>query len=248
MTTGTTSNTNVTRDVIIDRALRIVHAIGDAETADSTTVTQVAITLGHVLAEWDTYGMPLWNMNNYVITPMVLSQAAYTISAGGSPSLTDIAPIKIIQGWMHDSSSNTDTPMIQITQQDYNMLGNKTSTGTPNQFWYKIPPAIQSSAESIGTVRIFPTPDANAVSYKTLYLVGQKPLYDFSSASTTLDFPPHYMNAVVWSLAAELSYEYALPFAERSMIDKKAMMHRDQALAFGTEEGYIQFRPGAQYG
>jgi hypothetical protein len=32
------------------------------------------------------------------------------------------------------------------------------------------------------------------------------------------------------------------------MISKKAAMHKDAALSFGTEEGYIQFRPGAQYG
>jgi hypothetical protein len=246
MTTGLTSNYNATRDQIITRALRIVHSLGDGEAPDNDQLNQAIITLAQVTAEFNTDGMPVWNLNNYTITP-VQGQASYTISAIGG-NLVAIAPLKIIQGWMHDLNTFYDTPMIIIPQADYNLLGNKTSQGTPNQLWYKVPPAIQGTGESVGTVTVYPVPDAYTAANKQLVLVGQKPFSDFDAAGDTLDFPPHFINALTWGLADQLAYENALPFAERSMISKKAQFHRDAALSFSTEEGYIQFRPGAQYG
>jgi hypothetical protein len=190
MSTSGTAKYNATRDQIITRALRIIHNLGDGEASTSDQLSQSAITLNHLLAEWNTDGMPLWNMNNYTLT-LVASQASYTISAGAGASLTAIAPLKVIQAWAHDLNTGYDTPMIIIPQADYNLLGSKNSTGTPNQLWYKVPPAIQSSAESIGTVTLFPTPDANAASTKSIVMVGHKPFSDFNAGTDTLDLPPY---------------------------------------------------------
>ncbi len=241
MTTSASNNYNNTRTQIITRALRIVNAIGQGETPDTDALTDAVPALNDLLAEWNTDGMPQWNLKTYTCTPFVAGTATYSIGTGLTWNFP--APLKILQAYIHNTLTDADSPISIIDRQRYLLLGNKTSQGQPNQLFYQVPRAIQATGESFGEITLFPVPDAITVSNCELVILAQKPFDDFDAAGDTLDFPPYWINALVWGLAAALAYEYGIGLAERSMIAKKADKHKEAALSFGTEEGSMYLMP-----
>ncbi len=241
MTTSASNNYNNTRTQIITRALRIVNAIGQGETPDADALTDAVPALNDLIAEWNTDGMPQWNLELYTCTPLVLATADYDIGTGLAFNFP--APLKIIQAYLHDTLTDNDTPLLLIDRQRYLLMGNKTASGVPNQLFYQTPKAIQATGETVGTLTLYPVPDAYTVANKELVILAQKPFDDMDLASDTIDFPPYWINALVWGLASMLSYEYGLGLAERSMITKKAETHKNNALSFGTEEGSMYLMP-----
>ena len=241
MTTSLSNNYNATRDQILTRALRIVGAIGQGETPSSTALTEAAQALNDILAEFNTDGMPQWNLRVYTCAPLVAGTASYTIGTGSTFNFP--APLKIFQAYIHDNNTSYDRPLLLIDWQTYLQYSNKTQQGMPNQLVYKVPAAIGASGESQGTITLLLTPDAYTAANTSLVVYGQKPFDDFDSSGNTLDLPPYWINALVWAVAAHLAYEYGVGLAERSMIAKKADMHHAGALSFGTEEGSMYLMP-----
>lgn len=222
-----------TRDQIILRALRLIGAIGSGETAaqNATAVTEAAEALNVLCLEWQTDGMPLWAIREYVIRPYA-SVKSYAIADG---------PLKVIQAWRRDSSTtpNPDTPLLVITREEYQRLSAKDSTGTPSQVWYDPP----GNYNQVGTATFFVAPDSNSVTYHTFYLVGQRPFEVFDASTDVPDFPKYWYNALAWGLADQLAYEYGVGVTEKAQITKKAESHKQKALDFGLEEGSIYFQP-----
>lgn len=242
MTTSNSYNYTKNRDQIITRALRIVGAIGQGETPATEAVTEAAEVLNDLIKEWETDGMQLWCVKEYSFTP-VAGTSSYTIGTGAT--INEIAPTKLLQAW-NRSTTNLDTPVLLITRHEYNMLGSKTTQGTPSQLWYN-PPGEISGTENQGTITLYVTPDANYVSNFTIRFTGVRPLQDFDSSTDVMDFPQYWGNAVVWGLADQLSYEYGVGLSERAMIAKKAEQHKDKALSYGTEEGHLLIQPSPHW-
>jgi hypothetical protein len=226
-------NYTTNRDAIIARSLRIIGAIGQGETPTAAAVTEAAEALNDLVKEWESDGMPLWAIREYVITP----------TAGVTQYVVADGPLKVFQAWRRDSSSTipVDSPMIVFTKAEYNMMSAKASAGTPNQLYYDPP----GNLNNLGTVSFYPTPDANAVTYQKYYLVGQRPFENFNAASDIPDFPQYWYNAVKWGLADQLSYEYGVGVTEKAQIAKKALFHKEMALSFGIEEGSFYVQPEA---
>lgn len=232
-------NITTNRDAIITRALRLIGAYGQGETPNSQAVTEAAEALNDLVKEWEADGMPLWCLSTYGPMTLVASQAAYTIGVGAS-GLATTAPLRLLQAWYRNNS--IDTPMNIITREQYNLMSAKTTTGNPTLVWYN-PPGGIAATENAGTVTIYPTPNAYAAANDTMYFTGVKPFMDFDASTDVPDFPQYWYNALKWGLADQLSYEYGVGLAERSMITKKAMYHKDQALSAGTEEGSLFLQP-----
>ncbi len=241
MTTSATQTTNRTRDQIITRALRICNAIGQGETPSSTAVTEAADALNALCQEWNADGMPLWQHVQYSLLP-ISGTATYSIYTG-SADLNSAAPLRVYQAWFHNTSTDVDSPIMLITRQEYNLIGDKTAAGFPNQFLYIPPQEIQALGVPVGTISLYPVPDATFAAGYTVRFVGQKGVDDFSSSGDTLDFPQYWINAVIWGLADQLSYEYGLGLSERAMIGKKAQHHKEIALSSGIEEGSFYIQP-----
>lgn len=246
-TSGATLHSR-SRDQIITRALRIIGAIGQGETAGANAITEGAEALNAITKELITDGMPLWKIKTYTAFAYTATQT-YLIGTGST--VNQVAPMKILQAWNRDTSvtPNRDTPMLLVTQQDYNWIGSKTTTGTPQQMRYNPPGAnIITVSDMVGTITVFPSPDANAIANLTCVIEAVKTFEDFAASSDVPDMPSYWFNALVWFLASELSYEYGVSLPERGMIQKRADMHRAAALSYGTEEGSILLRPRAEYG
>lgn len=241
-TSGSVSFTK-TRDTIITQALRICNSVGEMENASPTQITENAVILNDIIAALQADGMPLWNITQFVM-PLVLSQNSYTIGIGGN--LNVIPPLKVYQAWTRTTSggaAQADTPVLVIPRSDFNLLGNKLTPGTPSQIWYDPPGPNQSGTGGIGTMKVFPVPDATTVAGFVLVFTGQSMVETFVNATDTLDFPTYWNNAIVQALAARICRPQGVGLAESAMIKQDAKDAKELAISYGTEEGSIKIQP-----
>lgn len=224
---------------ILTRAGRIAKQIGDGESPNSTQTTQWMHALNDLVKEWQADGMALWAVREYAL-PVVAGTFRYDIGVNYTLALP--APLKVIQYWNRTNATGADSPQTIITRNEYELLSNKSSLGYPTQLWY-VPPGNATTGEAFGTVRLFPTPSADFANNYTVYFTGERPLEDFDATTDLLDFPSYWINAVTWGLADQIAYEGQVGLAERAMISKKAMEHKDTALSWGTEEGSFKIQP-----
>ena len=137
-----------------------------------------------------------------------------------------------------DSLSNTfvDQPLIIVSQQEYNFLGSKFSTGTSNsvQYWPYV---------DYGTLKVFLTPDDNTSDNYEIHLTVQRAIYDINKANETFDFPQEWYQALRWGLASELILDYGIPDNKAVLITQRAQMYKDRLAAWDTENASTMFQP-----
>lgn len=225
MATSNSTDFSVTRDEIIHRALRLIGAVAQGETPTTDQVTEAAQALNGLVKAWQADGMPLWALKERVV-PLVAGQYVYT--------LDNPKPLKLLQAWNHNTTSNVDIPMRVITKQEYNILGNKTSAGNPIQVYY-------DPRRDVGELHLFPVPTTVEQAANTINFVYQAPFEDFDSSTDTPDFPAEWYDAVTYGLATRLAPEYGLPATDRKMLWQEMTLIKQDALSFGTEEGSLYF-------
>lgn len=232
MTTSNSTDFSVTRDDIIKRALRLIGVVAQGETPTTDQTTEAALSLNGLVKAWQADGMPLWALKTTSIS-LTASAASYRI--GLSQTVNIPKPLKIIQAWNHDSNSNIDIPIRIITKQEYNMLGNKTTSGNPIQIYY-------DPQNGYGDLYVFPVPTSTEASANTIKIVYQRPFEDFDAANDTPDFPQEWYDALTYGLATRLAPEYGVPATDRKMLWQEMTIIKQDALNFGLEEGSLYFQ------
>ena len=223
-TSGTTAY-STTRDDIIKRALRLIGALAQGETPTATQVTEAAVALNGLVKAWAADGMPLWAITEKTV-PFVSGQRVYTLSAP--------KPLKVLQVWNHNITSNVDIPMRIVTQAEYNILGNKTSAGNPIQVYY-------DPRRDTGEMHVFPVPTTVEQSANILYYICQIPFEDFNTSTDAPDFPQEWYDAVTYGLATRLAPEYGVSIPDRKTLWQEMSIIKQEALNFGLEEGSLYF-------
>jgi len=225
MTTSGIYDFSVNRDQLITGALRLAGVIAQGETPTSSQISDAATTLNMMVKAWMADGMPLWAIRTVTITP-VAGQNTYTYN---TPKL-----LKPIQAWNRQTASQVDIPMRMISRQEYNILGNKSTTGNPIQLFFN--PNLDRTE-----IKLFPTPDSISAAQNVIYIVAQVPYQDFDTATDTPDFPQEWYEAIKYGLAVRLAGEYNIDIETRKTLVAEAAAIKQEALSFGTEENSLYF-------
>ena len=226
MSTSGSTNFATSRDQLISGALRMAGAISQGETPSATLVSEAAEALNMLVKAMQADGMPLWAIKKYAIT--LTATGDYTIGVGATVNTPK--PLKVIQAFLHNIASGLDTPIRIITRQEYELLGNKTSTGTPNQIFYE--PLVTT-----GVLHVHLVPTSTVASENTLSIIYQRPFEDFDVSTDEPDFPQEYYHCIKLLLADVLAPEHGLALQERQDLSRRATLAKQEALGFGTEEG-----------
>jgi hypothetical protein len=231
-----TTTYSVTRDQIISAALRKLQVLELGVTPDATTVTNASQALNIMIKAWQTQGIKLWTIKDYVV-PLVSGQKTYTISPSGS-NVTDNKPLKMIQAWALNISvtPNIKTPLVIVSRQEYNLLGSPDSSGMISSVWYE-------PGQTVGTVTVYQNPDATTATNYQLQFAGQQPINDVTLSTDTPDFPIEWNQALVWGLADELSLEYGSHVNNRQEISAKAERYRRSLEDFDVDSTSTTFSP-----
>ena len=231
MSTSGSTNFSITRDQLIAGALRLCGVLAEGETATTDQVTNASEALNMLVKRLEADGMPLWAIKQSTVA-MTADTNVYNIGVG--QTVNTPKPLKVIQAFIRDSSNN-DTPMRIVTRQEYNVLGNKASSGRPIQIFYE-------PLGDYGVLHLFPTPSSTDASGNTLYIVYQRPFEDFDASTDNPDFPQEWYEVLKYQLAARMAGEYQIDLQIRQAIGSEAKDLKDAALSFGTEEGSFYFQ------
>lgn len=220
MATSGSTDFNVTRNQLIEGALRICGVIAVGEAPTDAMYYTASEALNMIVKAWQADGMPVWATKEYTLT-LTTDTSSYTIS----PKL-----LKVIQAYNHNTSTNIDIPMRIITREEYNRLGNKTTSGNPILLL-----AIPNLTDT--TVKVYPRPTAVEAAANTVVLVYQKQFDDFDADTDNPEFPSEFFDALKFALANRLSYEYGVDTVDKKQLFEQSIILKTDALGFGTEEG-----------
>ena len=223
MTTSSTTSWELTRNEIIDGALRKCQVLAKGQTPSTEDYEDCAEALNSLLQTLATKGMPLWKRTTQSITPTATTD--YTVSNVW----------KIVQVVLSDTSGGTQIELQPKSLYDYNRLPTGT-TGLPTQFC--VLPGLENA-----TLRVWPTPDSGTIANKTIKVVYQKEFFSFNSSTDTPDFPAYWTDAIIYTLAVRIAPEYGVPLPDRQVLAKEAKEYVDAAQGYGDEDGSFYFIP-----
>ena len=177
-------------------------------------------SLNILLQEWGNRGIHYWEIRDTNID-LVEGQDTYKLYRSSAEATTagDQATTKnnsnaaenvfsvsdILESQLRSntigSTDQSDTPMTKIDRSTYGGLSNKTSKGTPNQYWVE---RFIDRTE----IHVYPTPDStNAAKHVHIYYI--KRIQDVGAYTNATDLPFRFVPCMVSGLAYYLSMKYA---------------------------------------
>ena len=159
-------------------------------------------SLNILFQEWANRGLHYWEVANNNIT-LVADQATYTMfrsTTDGTSSATAVYGVDDILEASY-RNSNVDTPLTKINRSQYQALSNKTSTGTPSQYF------VQRFIDKI-TITLYLTPGSNeAGKFLNYYYV--KRIQDAGDYTNDADVPYRFVPCMTAGLAYYLAIKNA---------------------------------------
>ncbi len=244
MATSNSYNWTVTRNDIIEQALRKIGALGDhtAVTSDTNKLNVGIAAINPVLRHLVTKGMPLWAMETVTI-PFTSFTTSSPVAWGPSQTISaSYRPLKVVNAFRRDSTNATypsDIPMTIVEKTFMDSMSSKSITGTPLQVYHN-PLAYYS------TLNVWPLPDANAIANMSMVLWVHRDYQDFDASTDEPDFPREWIEPFIYALAYHLAPNYGLPPQDRGALrsDRDALIA--SAEGFGVEEGSFRIYPRKQ--
>ena len=159
-------------------------------------------SLNILFQEWANRGLHYWEVANNSIT-LVDGQATYTRYRSTADGTSDATAVYGVDDILEASyrNSNVDTPLTKISRSQYQAFSNKTSEGTPSQYF------VQRFIDKI-TVTLYLTPGSTeAGNFLNYYYV--KRIQDAGSYSNEADVPYRFVPCMTAGLAYYLAIKNA---------------------------------------
>ena len=182
-------------------------------------------SLNILFQEWANRGLHYWEVENNNIT-LVADQAEYTMFRSTSDGTSSTTAVYGVDDVLEASyiNSNVDTPLTKINRSQYQALSNKTSTGTPSQYF------VQRFIDKI-TITLYLTPGSSeAGKFLNYYYV--KRIQDAGDYTNDADVPYRFVPCMVAGLAYYLAIKYA-----PDRVQMLKMLYEDELQRALAEDG-----------
>ena len=159
-------------------------------------------SLNILFQEWANRGLHYWEVANNNIT-LVADQAEYTMFRSTTDGTSSTTAVYGVDDVLEASyrNSNVDTPLTKINRSQYQALSNKTSTGTPSQYF------VQRFIDKI-TITLYLTPGSSeAGKFLNYYYV--KRIQDAGDYTNDADVPYRFVPCMTAGLAYYLAIKNA---------------------------------------
>lgn len=179
---------------ILDLALKDAGVIGAGQTASAEDTNDAFSTLKQMIAQWQIDGLMVYATAQ--VSFNLTGAQSYTVGSGGTVNTT--RPKEIIAAFWRDGSIDTPLEVLTATE-DYQRIGDKTSTGTPECVFY-------SPSNPLGTLYVYPVGSSGAI-----HLTVLQPLTAYASVADDLGLPGEYELAARFCLAELLCTTFGTP-------------------------------------
>lgn len=147
-------------------------------------------------------------------------------------------PLRIEDARRTTDAESSEIEMNKWSRQEYFSQVNKTSQGSPTNFYYQ--PKLEN-----GEVHIWQTADNVNQLVKFTF---EKTIEDFDSTANNPDFPIEWSRALIWNLALDIGPEYSTPEPKLNRIERKAAEYLDNMLGWDEEVSSINIQPSFKRG
>lgn len=175
--------------------------------------------------------MKAWQMKGY--SRFFNTSASVTLTTAASYIMSPVRPVNIRSARL--TISGIETPMFEMTQNEYDELPDKASTGLPTQFLYD----RQREA-----ALLYVWPLLATASGETIEMTIEREYADVTASTETIDIPAEGYEAIVFNLAARLSHVFGNA-SRKQLIHMEAREALDDFLA-GDVEASVRFM-GSKY-
>ena len=202
MANTTSGTTTFDRTFAIDEIIEEAYERIGLQGVSGNQLRQARRSLNILFQEWGNRGLHYWQIGNNSIT-LVADQAVYTMfraTGDGTSDATAVYGVDDVLEAVYRNSSNVDTPLTKINRSTYQGLSNKTSEGTPSQYY------VQRFIDKV-TITLYLTPGSseagNTINY---YFV--KRIQDIGDYTNATDVPYRFVPCMVSGLAFYLSQKF----------------------------------------
>lgn len=204
-------------------ALKKLRVIGAGETPSSEDMADALEELNVMLKGWSVTGPNLWRQTFGAVT-ITNATASYTLSP---------RPVRVIE-CRYRNASGIDLPMVELTRQKYVDLPQKSSSGTPTQYFVDYQRAVTT---------LYVWPVLATASGETFQYTYQRSFEDLDALTNDLDIPQEHLDVVGYNLADRLQDQFGKDIPR---VTQRAMMLRQQASDFDRDP-YVTFEPDFSY-
>lgn len=226
MATSGSSDYTLTARQIIEFSLRKTNLLALGQSADNDMVDAALTELNVMCKEWMKHAQ-IWRLSEASLTPTA-NTATISMSAAN--------PYRVIDCRFRNASSR-DTPMEEMTRQEYFAMPIKTTTGTPTTWFF-------DPQRTTNTLYIWPV--LASVSTETIQATYQRRFEDVDDLSNEVDITQDNLSAVGYNLAARLADNFGRSGGHIDRIIQRAAMLFESMLDADRPE-VIRFVPEARY-
>jgi hypothetical protein len=201
----------------INGALRLIGQLAEGEVPSAATSQDALAALNQMLDSWSTERLAVYSTQDQIYN---WQPGVRTITMGPSGLFTAERPILMDDAtFFRDASTNVSYGIKLINNEQYNNIAVKTVTSTyPQLMWVNMTyPDVE--------IYIYPVPTR----VLEFHFVSVRPLATPAALDTVLAFPPGYLRAFRFNLAAELAAEFGVepsPQVQRIAMTSKRDLKR----------------------
>jgi hypothetical protein len=226
MANTTSGTTTFDKTFAIDEIIEESYERIGLQNVSGNQLRMARRSLNIMFQEWGNRGLHYWEVANNSIT-LVDGQAEYTMfrsTDDGTSSATAVYGVDDILEAVYRNSSSVDTPLTKINRSTYQGLSNKTSEGTPSQYF------VQRFIDKV-TITLYLTPGSteagNTINY---YYV--KRIQDVGDYTNATDVPYRFVPCMASGLAYYLSQKF-----KPEMTQQMKLIYEDELQRALAEDG-----------
>ena len=226
MANTTSGTTTFDKTFAIDEIIEESYERIGLQNVSGNQLRMARRSLNIMFQEWGNRGLHYWDVANNSIT-LVDGQAEYTMfrsTGDGTSDATAVYGVDDILEAVYRNSSSVDSPLTKINRSTYQGLSNKTSEGTPSQYF------VQRFIDKV-TITLYLTPGSteagNTINY---YYV--KRIQDVGDYTNATDVPYRFVPCMASGLAYYLSQKF-----KPEMTQQMKLIYEDELQRALAEDG-----------
>ncbi len=233
MANTTSGTTTFDKTFAIDEIIEESYERIGLQGVSGNQLKQARRSLNIMFQEWGNRGLHYWEVANNSIT-LVADQAEYTMfrsTGDGTSSTTAVYGVDDVLEAVYRNSSSVDSPLTKINRSTYQALSNKTSTGTPSQYF------VQRFIDKV-TITLYLTPGSSEAG-NTINYYYVKRIQDVGDYTNATDVPYRFVPCMASGLAYYLSQKFKPELTQQMKLLYEDELQRALAEDGSSSSSYI---------
>ena len=226
MANTTSGTTTFDKTFAIDEIIEEAYERIGMQGVSGNQLRMARRSLNIMFQEWGNRGLHYWEVANNSFT-LVDGQAVYTMfrsTGDGTSSATAVYGVDDVLEAVYRNASNVDSPLTKVNRSTYQGLANKTSEGTPTQYF------VQRFIDKV-TVTLYLTPGSSQAGHQVNYYYVKR-IQDVGDYTNATDVPYRFVPC----MASGLSYYLSQKF-KPELTQNMKLMYEDELQRALAEDG-----------